>query len=265
MRVLEVARLFSNYIAHIDAFLDNEVLRGMMVIGRRGMGKSYNLLQRLDERGVKYCLLKGHHTPLSFYRMLYEHRKGCVLVLDDTVNVLKDREIQGLLLAALDYDNRFVYWNSTSPLMDGLPESFEFNSKIVMLCNEVPRDDSVFSALMDRCLVYRLELSRDEILEAIDAIVRAKGYPIEIAEFIRENADSLELSLRLPDKIYSYYGRENWRALVMEVVRVDPVVAVVVRLSRSSLPVKEQVRRFVEETGLSRRTFFRIKRRLSNG
>jgi hypothetical protein len=253
---------FRRYTAHVETFLDNSVVRGMVVVGKRGIGKSYNLLLMLRERNANFVVIRGHQTPLSFYKTLYEHSNGYVLVLDDTVNVLENRDIQSLLLGALDYDNNVVQWNSTSPLMEDLPSSFRFNSKVILLLNEMPKNNEVMEAILDRCVVYRLEFSKKELLEMLCILARQRGYPEEVFEFIRENADFLDLSLRLLDKIHAYYGREGWEDLAREVSERDSMETYVLRLCREEPSTREQVKRFIEETGYSRRTFFRIKAKL---
>jgi len=253
---------FQRYMAHVETFLDNSVVRGMAVVGKRGIGKSYNLLLTLKERNVNFVVVRGHQTPLSFYRTLYEHANGYVLVLDDTVNILENRDIQSLLLGALDYDNNVVQWNSTSPLMEDLPSAFTFNSKVIVLLNELPKDNEIVSAILDRCIVYRLEFTKRELLEMLYILSKRRNYPEEVFEFIRENAEKLDLSLRLLDKIYAYYGRENWKELAMEICNRDSIETYVLELCRTEASVKEQVKRFMEETGMSRRTFFRIKAKL---
>ena len=256
---------YERYFRHIDAFLDNNVVNGMIVVGEAGIGKSFNLFLRLEEKGINYVVARGHCTPLSFYRMLYEHRDGWVIVIEDAYTAISDREIQTMLLDALDYNLKVVQWNSSSMLED-LPESFTFSSKIIIVLNEIPKDREIVRALKDRCIIYKMRFSLKEKLEMMRILAEARGYPAELVDYIEDLAVKegiSNLSLRLLDKVHSYFGKEGWKDLIEDLLEKDPVTAVVRKLLASGLPVKKQVEIFTEETGLSRRTFFRIKKRIA--
>jgi hypothetical protein len=264
--ITELEKYYKDYYDHIEIFLENKVVNGFLVVGVGGIGKTFNLIKKLRDKNINFVMLKGHFTPLTFYRTLYEYRERSYLILDDVMKLADDKDIVSLLLGALDYDNRLVSWQSSSPLSRDLPREFVFNSKIFILANEFSENNEFLKALKDRCIFYELKFSREEILEMLYILAKHRKYPLEIVDYIKELSEKnfiKNLSLRLLDKVYAYYGKNNWQKLVNDIVEIDEVENLVYQLMKSNDTVKTQIEKFTKETGLSRRTFFRIKARIS--
>lgn len=260
----ELEKYYKNYYEHIEAFLKNQKVNGFFIIGNAGIGKTFNLLKYLKEKGLKFELVKGHYTNLSFYKTLYENRENSILVIDDVITLANDKEKVSLLLGALD-DSHMCMWNSTSPLTADLPRSFSFTSKIFILANEFNEKNEFLKALKDRCIYYELSFSKQEIIEMLYILAKSKSYPLEIVDYIKELSENnviKNLSLRLLDKLYTYYDNPNWKELVQDIIEIDEAENLVYELMKSGKPVKEQVKEFIEKTGLSRRTYFRIKEKI---
>lgn len=266
--IKELDKYFSDYYAHIDAFLENKTVNGFLVIGKGGFGKTFNLIKHLQKRGINFVLLKGHITPLKLYKILYEFRENSFIIIDDIIAILKNQDAISFLLGALDYNSRMVCWNSQNPLTADLPRQFIFNSKIFILTNEFNETNEFLAALKDRCVAYELKFDKEEIIEMLYIIAKQKGYPTEIVDYIKELCESSmikHLSLRLVDKLYPYYGKDNWKELVRQVIEVDELESFVYNLIKSGKSVKEQISEFAERTGLSRATYFRIKSKILKG
>lgn len=265
--IKDLSKYYEDYYKHIEAFLNNKKVNGMVVVGKAGIGKSFNLILKLKQMNKDFVLVKGHNTPLSFYRTLYENRKGQILVLDDITELIKNQTIVSLLLGALDYDNKIVKWSSESPLTSDLPKEFIFDSKIFVLANEFDAKSEFAKAVKDRCIMYELEFSREQLIEMMYIIAKAKNYPLELVDYIKELSESEaieNLSLRLLDKLYPYHKYDNWKNLVKEIIEIDETKSIVLELMKSSKSVSEQVKEFIEKTGLSRATYFRIKAQLKS-
>ena len=226
---------------------------------------SFNLMLKLKEKQLDFKLIKGHFTPLAFYKFLYENREKSYIIIDDITKLANDKDIISLLLGALDYDNRLVEWESSRPLTADLPRNFIFNSKIFILANQFDETNEFLKALKDRCVYYELRFSREQIIEMLYILAKKRNYPLELVDYIKELSENeiiKNLSLRILDKIYPYYSRPNWKELVREIMETDEMLSLVYQIIKETKIVKEQVRRFIEETGMSRRTFFRYKKKL---
>lgn len=263
--IKELEPYFSNYHKHIESFLENKRVKGLLILGNGGIGKSFNLFSKLKEKNISFRLLKSHISALSFYRFLYENRNNQLIVIDDIIKLISDKDIVGMLLSALDYDNSQVEWLSNSYLTKDLPEIFDFNSKIIILANGLKEEDEFIRALKDRCVFYKLEFTKEQIIEMSYILAKSRNYPLELVDYIKELSESnviKNLSLRLLDKIYTYYNKENWKNLIKQIIEIDETENLVFELIRSGKTVKEQVKEFIEKSGYSRRTYFRIKKKL---
>ena len=84
-------------------------VRGMIVSGRPGVGKTFELERLLSERQernpntFRFEHLKGTVSPINLYKKLYDYgNRGNVLLIDDADDVFFDTSSLNLLKAALD-------------------------------------------------------------------------------------------------------------------------------------------------------------------
>lgn len=124
------------------------VVKGLVVSGPAGIGKSQTVLTELEETlgmqakllGItpKFDVICGHITPIMLYTKLYEMAdKGSVLVLDDC-DVLEDIDALNILKAALDTKKtRKITWGSAGFALEKMevPTSFEFHGGVIFLTN----------------------------------------------------------------------------------------------------------------------------------
>ena len=206
------------------------IVRGMVVTGPPGVGKSFgveqvldknNLFDKLADRKLKFGIEKGAASAIGLFKLLYNYSdKGCVLVLDDCDTVLYDETSLNLLKAALDSSpKRTLSWNTDSNLLrrEGIPEKFEFKGSVIFITNL--KFDNVrgkikdhLDAIMSRChyLDLTLDTAREKLLR-VKQIVKdgmlnsykfSKDEEQEIVDFMLDNQDKLrEISLRMCTKI----------------------------------------------------------------
>ena len=206
------------------------IVRGMVVTGPPGVGKSFgveqvldknNLFDKLADRKLKFGIEKGAASAIGLFKLLYNYSdKGCVLVLDDCDTVLYDETSLNLLKAALDSSpKRTLSWNTDSNLLrrEGIPEKFEFKGSVIFITNL--KFDNVrgkikdhLDAIMSRChyLDLTLDTAREKLLR-VKQIVKdgmlntykfTKDEEQEIVDFMLDNQDKLrEISLRMCTKI----------------------------------------------------------------
>lgn len=263
--IKELEQYFKDYYTHIDTFLDNKKVNGFLIIGKGGIGKTFNLINHLQKRNINFILMRGHFTPLIFYKTLYENREKSYIIIDDVLNIIKNPDIISLLLSALDYNTKLVFWNSKNPLTADLPKEFIFNSKIFILTNEFDENNEFLKALKDRCITYQLNFNKSQIIEMLYIIAKQKNYPIEIVDYIKELSENniiKNLSLRLIEKLYPYYNKENWKDLIKQIIEINETETLVYNLIRSGRSIKEQIQEFIEKTGLGRTTYFYLKAKI---
>lgn len=207
------------------------VVRSMIVVGPPGVGKSFNVVKKLEEANlfaaiqgdIRYEVVKGATTALGLYAKLYEYsREGDVLVFDDCDSILMDELSLNILKAALDTNKkRTIHWNSDSKLLqrEGIPNKFDFKGACIFITNI--KFDNIrsaklrdhLSALESRSHYIDLSMNtmRDKLLR-IKQIAQSgelfKGYNFENGEeqeiltFMEECQTRLrEMSLRCAVKL----------------------------------------------------------------
>lgn len=227
-----IARTFEMFDRIVDA-TTRGVIRGLIVSGPPGIGKSFgverqleqaNLFRKLAGQEPQYELISGGISAIGLYQKLYHNRAAeQVLVFDDCDGVLFDEESLNLLKAALNSGHRRrIAWNKQSRTLgvEDIPQSFDFEGSIIFLSNisferaidKGSRISEHLNAIMSRCHYLDLEISseRDKLLR-IKQIIRSGmlgpyGFnPSEeasIVEFVFNNAPYLrEISLRIVKKI----------------------------------------------------------------
>ena len=206
------------------------VVRGMVVTGPPGVGKSFgveavleknSLFDKLAGNRIRFGIEKGAASAIGLYKLLYNYAdKGNVLVLDDCDSVLYDETSLNLLKAALDSGKkRKISWNTDSALLrrEGIPDSFEFKGSVIFITNL--KFDNVrgkikdhLDAIMSRChyLDLTMDSPREKILRVKQIVQKgmleeydfSKAQEEEIVNFMIDNQKRLrEISLRMTTKI----------------------------------------------------------------
>lgn len=142
-----------------------------LIVGKGGLGKSYNVKKTLDACGAKnYTIIKGFCTPKSLYRKLYEHAdEDGLIVFDDCDSILSNRDAVNLLKAAVDTDAvRKVYW-LTERMDEELPNDFEFRGKLIFISNLQKED--VDQTIVSRCLTIDVGMTTDEKIQRLNMIL----------------------------------------------------------------------------------------------
>lgn len=212
------------------------VVRGLVVSGPPGIGKSFgvekqleaaNMFRKMAGKDPKYEVVSGGVSSIGLYQKLYYNRGADqVLVFDDCDGVLFEEECLNLLKAALNSgDKRRICWNKESRVLatDDIPEHFDFEGSIIFLSNidfertiaKGSRIAKHLEAIMSRCHYLDLEIGslRDKLLR-IKQIVRdgmLTSYNFSAAEekavldFVFDNSEYLrEVSLRMVKKIADF-------------------------------------------------------------
>jgi hypothetical protein len=138
----------------------------MMLVGPPGQGKTETLRKALGRR--PYLYLRGRVSAIMLYKRLYEHR-GELVVLDDTAEMLKDRQVQELLRDLSETTpSRVISWHTQSSMLaeQQIPSSFQTSSPMCIIANEIG-SDGVWPALKSRCLEVEIAFSWKELIKAV--------------------------------------------------------------------------------------------------
>jgi predicted AAA+ superfamily ATPase len=226
-----IAERFSILDEMTEATCDG-IVRGMVVSGPPGIGKTYGVEQILEkdslfdvmaDNPLRHTFVKGTMSPIGLYAMLYKYSDAKnIVVLDDCDSILFDENALNILKAALDSGKkRYISWNSDSHFLrrEGVPDRFEFKGSVIFITNL--KFDNVRStkikdhleAIMSRChyLDLTMDSTREKILR-IKQIARdgglfdqkglTKEQEVDIVKFLEDNqAKMREISLRMAQKL----------------------------------------------------------------
>ena len=222
------------------------VVRGLIVSGPPGVGKSYGVETILEDYEAMHRLegnkfdktevVKGSMTPIGLYQTLYNMKdKGNILVFDDCDSVLFDEVCLNMLKAVLDSGKkRTISWKSESSALrrEGIPDRFDFNAGVIFITNvnfENVRSKKIqdhLEALMSRCHYVDLEMDGvedrflriEQIVEdgMLDEYDFGTDGVTELVTFMKDSAERLrEISLRMVLKIADLkkMDEDNWQNL----------------------------------------------------
>ena len=271
-------------LANMAKMIAQSQYHSLFCISGGGAGKTWTIGRTLNEQGQDWLLLNSHCTALQLYRILFLNRaNNSILFFDDCDGMYRSAVHLGLLRSALyGQPDRIVTYHS-SQLPDDLPSSFETTSRFIFCANQVPKSNPMFDAVLTRCLVYRMDLSNDEIIEQF-RVMSENGYPgcppeaaAEIVDFIEQHGNERQLSMRLLTpavRIYKFCTEQgmDWQpVLLAQLQNLGRPTSGTKRLNghakdarileqaRAKFPdsVQEQQEWFCSKTNKSRATFYR--------
>ena len=215
-----------------DAVASN-IVRGLVVSGPAGIGKSHtivntlarslDMLGRLNGKGSMYDVVSGAMSASMLYEKLWHYKdEGQVLVFDDCDSILYDEDALNILKAALDSKKtRRISWNSRSYHLqrNDIPTSFEYQGGIIFITNvkfdniRSARISNHLEAIVSRChyMDIGVDGAREKLIHIKSVVERndlMRDYGFtdeeksEVVGYIMDNHEKLrELSLRMVLKI----------------------------------------------------------------
>lgn len=151
------------FIEELARMTRDKAVRGFVVTGSGGLGKSYTVEKELaNESDV--IITKGYISARALFDQMAQF-PSAIHVFDDADSVLEDKSAVNLLKAALDTGNRTVHWNTFN--QDAEP--FEFKGAVIIISNKSLAD--VPQPILSRSLFVDVTMTSDEKMERIRTIL----------------------------------------------------------------------------------------------
>lgn len=264
----------SVYKDYLKMLVDGHI-NSVLCHSRAGLGKTYTTVRMLKEMGVDYKYVSGVSTAVALYKLLFENN-GKVLVLDDIETLFQDDRIINILKSALwpiDGDKRVVSYKTSSKSLEGYPDAFEYDGRVIILMNELKgRDDESYKALLSRTLKYELfytnsdvmRISKQMVWERADINESQKRKVLEVVS--KHVRPEHKFNFRLLERLVAFvkYDINKSSELFLRSLNKDDDIEVMRGIIERNTTVAEQVREFYELTGKSRMTFFRKRKQLQD-
>ena len=248
-----------------------------IITGDGGIGKTYLTVSLIKSelKSEEWEYKNGFTSPLAFYKYLFHNANKKLLILDDIEGLFGNEVGISLLKSALwDVDGkRLIQYDTTSEKANDVPSIFELKARLIVLCNKIPNIfEKNMTALLSRTVHYELLFSRQQILAIIKHILYSKS---EVSKAQKDrvweiiNKETTEatnsMNIRTMEKLIAFvrYNPEKALDLFRHTTTENDDEALILKFMNANLSTEKQAERFFNETGKSRRTFFRIKKRLS--
>jgi len=236
----------------------------LIIVSRAGLGKTTLVEEELEVEAP--LMLNSHVTPLAFYKMLAERNseeRDCLIVIDEAEMMFSNPKLKTMLKLLCDTrQEKVVKYDSTTPLLRGLPPEIHTRAKVVMLINTLEPKDEHIKAIMSRGHLISFQPTDSEIFNYMDDSVWADDK--EIIKFIKGYSNlSKAMSLRTYVKAVEAKKSDlDWRAIVLNDMELDQRLLVVQRLLENKT-IKNEAKR-VEEwerlTGGSKSDYYRFRK-----
>lgn len=261
----------------LSCLIQTKKYQGLIFSGEGGIGKTIltisSIKKSLEPEEWNYS--GGYTTPLSFYEFLYDNRNKKVIILDDIEGVFSNHLSLAILKGALwESDGKRICQYASKSDKAKVPERFVMNAKIIILCNHIPKENDISTrAMISRTIFYKMQFSflekmrickkfviEDKSVSEDDKVIVLNILNDEVTEATRD------FNFRTLRKLIAFvqYDFNKARMLFKATTETDELKEAYFNVIERAKIVKEQINFFVEMTGKSRATFFRIKKEVKS-
>ena len=245
-------------------------MEALIIHSKAGLGKTYTILNTLKEAKIDFKYLSGYMTPLGLYRYLYENRDK-IIVLDDVEGLLTNEISIAIMKSALwkAGDTRTVCYDSTAKQLGKTPKSFEFTGQIVLLTNEVGANKTSenYKALLSRTTTFELVYTFDQIIAQSKKIIEKRKLTNpqkeKVLEILEKIDSSFTFNFRELDRLIKFveFDIESAETMFFNSSKANEEVKAYLRIVSKWNSTELQIEMFKRETGLSRRSYYRFKKK----
>jgi len=237
----------------------NGNVRGLLLWGESGCGKTYSVIRAFREMKKDFVLLNGHITPLKLFIFLFQNRDKNI-ILDD-INVFDSEINYNMLKACLSENSRLINYDTSSTKLN-IPNKFVFNGTITIILNNIPKKSENLKAIQSRILSFELIMDYSTKIKIIFELARqdyrelTQEERFNIAKWIKNSTSEAteNLNLRTLFTCYEFfrYDKLNWKKLAEKLLINNEELWLIIQ----GLSEKE----FCEKTGKCRASYYNYKR-----
>jgi len=262
----------------IKVLLSTQEHFGLIFYGEGGVGKTVLTISTaksiLDSEDWEYS--NGYTTPLSLYEYLYKNRNKKLIILDDVEGIFNNNLSMSILKGALwDSDGkRIVQYSTKSKMASDLPSAFIMESKLIILCNKIPNGQDIGTrAMISRTIPYELTFTYKDKLRICEVFLNhndtlTKIQKESVLSLLRSKTSEAtkDFNFRTLKKAIAYikYDKLKAETLFCATVEDDELKKVYLESLKNGDSINEQTQYFMRNTGMSRRTYFRVKKEMSD-
>jgi len=237
-----------------------------VIKGRSSTGKTTEVVKAVNKfTGGRYVYLNGHLTPKELFNC-YRDNASSIIVLDDIDSLLANKTAIGILKSASlesGSGTRRINYTATNIYDDDV--SIDFIGKTFLLCNHLPRNPDML-AILSRSIYYNFNPTNTEIVEQIK---KWEDYDKEVLDYLSFIfGQNNQLNYRHYVKaveLKELYGDE-WKDLIIPLLNISDRYGLLYNLTQNrALAVEEQAKEYVKQTGRSRASFYRDKKKIGGG
>lgn len=237
----------------------------LLLLGRPGTGKTERVRRVIEVAcGESGLYIEGHAQPFGIYCGLWAHRDQPI-VLDDLDKLYSNPECVRLLkpLCESRPTKRVCWLTNATRHDDAPPASFETRSPVILIANEWRTINANVRALEDRAIIVHFNPVNTAVHQEVadwcedDVVYEFVGRHLGIVPHVSMRWYAKAQRLR-------HAGFDDWQSSVLQMMCGDKALAAVAALLADPRyeSEKDRVAAFREETGLSRASYFRLKKRL---
>lgn len=262
----EKLEMYYNSLKNTIKLITNSPLFNLAIIqGINGIGKTYQIKKKLEDMNEEYVVKEGRITTLQLYNFVWAN-KDLTIILDDVPRILDNPIRRGLVMSMCDTDNKKVSYTTSRDIE--AEEEFEFGGSLIVVLNDLENLGADKEALLTRGYYLNLDFTYEEIMEIIFELSKKdlrlgmnKKERLEVARWLRDNTSKLtkNLNIRTFQKALDTSKiLKDWKKYVKEeVLKENEMLSLCYDIVKGNRGRKKQVEKFKEETGMSRRTFYR--------
>ncbi len=149
-------------------------INSIFVYGNPGTGKSYDIINTLNDLGSDYKLYKGNVIKGTddLFRIIYNNREDKILMFDDADKVIQNTDVNIWKTILENVKEREITYvdvkRAKNKNMADIPSVFTFTSGVIFVSNS----PKLNSAIASRSVVLNVKLSNEQALEKIEATLK---------------------------------------------------------------------------------------------
>jgi len=225
---VDIVKQFQALTCFVEMLFDRaNPIQSIVVSGPGGVGKTYEIFDEMEKRGVEYTLVKGYSSPRALFNTLRDHSEE-VVIFDDCDSIWEDANALNILKSALETNRkgkRTVTWNLAEE-----NEEFEFHGKIIFVSNKdfyASRSKMKhIIAVLTRVFFIQFTFDQEQMMRRIEMvsgnIEKDAAVRTAVIDYLKANAKRSKVSIRMFEnlcKVYKSLGKVKFELCGTELLR----------------------------------------------